>query len=279
MICTKCGYILSSRSEVCIRCGTRVLRMRTQEEIAREKLLKKIIIAMLAGCILAAGIAWELSNYMSKDEKACLTYVMEYRTEGMPHSIAEFVESIGEKVSWKCRKNGEDFVVSVDFYYQEEKTGLKFEAEASMQSVPRLSSVLLGGVEYPQLVNKFEMRIFGDEYVYFLQKDSLVGRYEAVYQDVEIEFTTDDRGDIYLTYISQGTVLENIPCVYRVDCGDNVGLSFDLDECYPEHAGYVEVIYYKDSFSSMTYNAEINGVEHTDGFYSTLLRVETGTEN
>jgi len=49
-------------------------------------------------------------------------------------------------------------------------------------------------------------------------------------------------------------------------------LMFVIDDYYPQYSGYVEVCWMKNSLFPYSYNALIDGLDDTDGYYSDLTK-------
>lgn len=104
-------------------------------------------------------------------------------------------------------------------------------------------------------------------------EDEITGTYLAEYEDVQIQIDSDDGISYYLTYTASGVTLEKIPLAYfNSNTSTEKLLMFIIDDYYPQYSGYVEVCWMKDSLFPYSYNALINGIDDTDGYYSDLTK-------
>ena len=104
-------------------------------------------------------------------------------------------------------------------------------------------------------------------------EDEITGTYLAVYQDVRITITAESDSEYSLTYTASGVKLENIPLAYfNKNTSTEKSLMFLIDDYYPEYSGYVEVNWSKNGLFPYSYNSLIEGLDDTDGYYSTLTK-------
>lgn len=105
-------------------------------------------------------------------------------------------------------------------------------------------------------------------------EDELTGSYLAEYEAVKIIITATNNSDYHLTYITSEVTLENIPLAYfNINTDTDKRLMFDVDACYPEYNGYIEVIWSKNGLFQYAYNAMIEGLTDTEADYSPLKKV------
>lgn len=104
-------------------------------------------------------------------------------------------------------------------------------------------------------------------------EDEITGTYLAEYEDVKISIDAENDSEYFLTYTASGITLEKIPLAYfNANTSTEKILMFSIDECYPQYSGYVEIYWTTDSISPYSYNAHIDGLEDTEGYYSTLIK-------
>lgn len=104
-------------------------------------------------------------------------------------------------------------------------------------------------------------------------EDEITGTYLAKYEDVEIIIEAENSSEYYLTYIASGVTLERIPLAYfNSNTSTEKWLMFVIDDYYPEYGGYVEICWTKNSMFPYSYNAMIEGLDDTDGYYSDLTK-------
>lgn len=104
--------------------------------------------------------------------------------------------------------------------------------------------------------------------------DPLPGTYYANYENVKITISYIDY-EHYLTYtdLTSGITLYNIPLSYcNAYTATEKMLMFQIDSYYPEYSGYVEFCLFIGARAEYSYNALIDGLEDTDGYYSSLTK-------
>ena len=103
----------------------------------------------------------------------------------------------------------------------------------------------------------------------------IFGTFYSDFENVKIEVTRHDYFDFCLTYtdLTSGITLENIPLAYyNMDEEYEKMLMFVVDDSYPEHSGYVELCWSGGMIDCFSYNALIEGLEDSGGFYSTMTK-------
>lgn len=104
-------------------------------------------------------------------------------------------------------------------------------------------------------------------------EDEITGTYLAKYEDVQIEIASDNGSEYFLTYTASGVTLEKIPLAYfNSNTSTEKLLMFIIDDYYPQYGGYVEVCWMENSLFPYSYNALIDGLDDTDGYYSDLTK-------
>lgn len=104
-------------------------------------------------------------------------------------------------------------------------------------------------------------------------EDEITGTYLAKYEDVQITIDADNSSEYFLTYTASGVTLEKIPLAYfNSNTSTEKMLMFIIDDYYPQYGGYVEVCWMKGSLFPYSYNAMIEDLDDTDGYYSDLAK-------
>ena len=105
--------------------------------------------------------------------------------------------------------------------------------------------------------------------------DDIVGTYYANYENVRITIEYNDTTDYVMTYedLSAGIKISRIGLSYYSQQDTyNTGLFFDLSESGGKYKGYVEFCMSIGARAEYNYNALIEGVEDTGGYYSPLSK-------
>ena len=71
--------------------------------------------------------------------------------------------------------------------------------------------------------------------------------------------------------LNTGITLKNVHMSYfNENTVDSIMIMFDVGEVYPQHDGYIEIVWQSIGGGLYSFNAEINGLTGTYGDYSTL---------
>ena len=101
----------------------------------------------------------------------------------------------------------------------------------------------------------------------------LIGSFSAVYQNVRIQVMRNNKHAYTLDYydLNTGITLKNVPMSYfNENTVDSIMIMFDVGEVYPQHDGYIEIVWQSTGGGMYSYNALIDGLTGTYGDYSTL---------
>lgn len=105
--------------------------------------------------------------------------------------------------------------------------------------------------------------------------DDIAGTYYADYENVRITIEYNDATDYVMTYedLSAGIKISRVGLSYYSQKDTyNTWLYFDLSEGGGKYKGYVEFCVSIGARAEYNYNALIEGVEDTDGYYSPLSK-------
>lgn len=105
--------------------------------------------------------------------------------------------------------------------------------------------------------------------------DGLIGTYYDHSLNIKIVVTSHEDYDYCMSYTdcSLGITLRNIPLAYEnSDASASKSLMFQLNDYYPGYGGYVEICMYIGARAEYSYNALIDGMVDSGGYYSSLSR-------
>mgnify|MGYP006967128573 CR=1 FL=1 len=103
----------------------------------------------------------------------------------------------------------------------------------------------------------------------------LLGTFTAEYENVKIIITYINNAGYCLTYmdLTSGITLRDMAVsYYNSDTPTDKSLMFVIEDYYPEYSGYVEFIFTGGHTHAYSYNALIEGLTDSGGYYSTLTK-------